>query len=261
MLHGHLRSHLDLIPPVRPDQEPLDQDGMTFPLHVLQSWNSQLQLWSIRTCWVPLGSHPHLELFRGSPSEAWPPSRPFIPLGSAWNSTFSPNDPILKVQLCPGAPGPSGDHLDPTLTWSCSSSSSESRRCPLEQPWDDAALSRQPKPSQSPHHPTSKISMSRYLLKLLSVDCWLDFPGEPSEPCRWADRRLSVSREYLPSPSECTLGVSRNSLSFQVPTVPSRAWYRISMEMLVCKTRRHHQRPWNILGNLKSGNSIGCWRF
>lgn len=61
-----------------------------------------------------------------------------------------------------------------------------------------------------------------------------------SEPCRWLERRLSVSEGYLLSPSEWTLGVSRNSLSFHVPTVPSKAWYLISMEMLVCNTQGRH---------------------
>lgn len=84
---------------------------------------------------------------------------------------------------------------------------------------------------------------THYLLKLLSVDCWLDLPTDPSVLCRWPERRLSVSRGYLPSPSEWTLGVSRNSLSFHVPTVPSRAWYLISMEMLVCKTQRRKDHP------------------
>lgn len=64
----------------------------------------------------------------------------------------------------------------------------------------------------------------RYLLKLLSAGCWLDFPGDTSELCRRPGRRLSVSRRDLLSPSERGPGISRNSLSLHMPTVPSWAW-------------------------------------
>lgn len=129
----------------------------------------------------------------------------------------------------------------------------------LHRRWGSAVPWCQAKPSPSlllPH--TFVHCFSRYLLKLLSVDCWLDLPTDPSVLCRWPERRLSVSRGYLPSPSEWTLGVSRNSLSFHVPTVPSRAWYLISMEMLVCKTQRRKDYP--PRQHREEGRSCNTWK-